>query len=157
MEDNKQNIDLGKHISILYRYGRSYMEQDLSEANLGTGQYSFLFYLYNNDGAIQDEISTSLSVDKATTTRAIQKLEKTGYVRREKDTLDQRMNRVYLTETGWALKDKLRLSSTNWENILLNNLSKEEVQNLNIIMQKLTRNAIENRQIYSNTGGKNVK
>jgi hypothetical protein len=44
----------------------------MSHHNIGSGQYIFLFYLYNHNGSTQDEISKALDMDKATTTRAVQ-------------------------------------------------------------------------------------
>jgi DNA-binding MarR family transcriptional regulator len=46
-----------------------------------------------------------LKVSKATSARAIQSLEKEGYVYRERDENDLRAYRVYLTEKGKEMRD----------------------------------------------------
>lgn len=145
-----ENLELGRHISVLYRYGRAYMEQLVEDMNIGSSQYSFLFYLYNHDGAIQDEISTFLSVDKTTTTRAIHKLEKLGYVTRVKDELDQRKNKIFLTEAGWALKVQLKKASKEWQNVLLKGLSESEIRNLGQLLNRLEENAVDSKEIRNN-------
>jgi len=136
---------IGKYISILYRYGRSYMDQRMSEYSIGSGQYSFLFYLYSNDNSTQDKISSSLCVDKATTTRALQKLETLGYISRRISTSDNRINLVKLTPEGRLLCEELKDYSKIWESILLDNIPIEEHAIIKSYLKILAENAINNK------------
>lgn len=138
-------MELGKHISILYRLGRAFMEQEMNDVSIGSGQYAFLFYLGNNDGVNQEDINKALSVDKATTTRAIQKLESLGYVLRKKDPLDGRVNRVFLTPEGYKMREELLVLSSVWESCLLEGLTTDEIIALETLIKKITTNAIKRR------------
>ncbi|MEI7884357.1 MAG: MarR family winged helix-turn-helix transcriptional regulator [Clostridia bacterium] len=141
----EQSLDLGKHISTLYRYGRSYMDQQMNAYEVGSGQYSFLFYLYNHDGASQDAISKALAMDKTTTTRAIQKLEESGLVKRLVDANDRRINHVYLTPAGYSLQKELINFSQDWEALLLANFDENEKIQLENAILKLAKNAMNYR------------
>lgn len=142
----KESFEIGRHLSILYRYGRTHMDCRMSQYLIGSGQYSFLFYLYRNNGASQEMISCNLCVDKGTTTRAIQKLESLHLVERVKDSEDGRVNRVFLTEEGYALKDNLIAYAKEWEEILLQDFDEDEIASLKKVVLKMSDNATNYRQ-----------
>ena len=75
-------------------------------------------------------------VDKATTTRAISKLERSGYVRREKDPNDKRSYLVYLTPKAEKLRPKLRTLRKEWNDMVLGCLEEHERKTL---LELLTR------------------
>ena len=81
---NDQTIMLGP-ISYIYRSHSAYMTKELEDYRLGSGQFEFLMYLNHKDGVSQETIAKDLKVSKATSARAIQILEKEGYVFRQKD------------------------------------------------------------------------
>ena len=82
--------------------------------------------LYIEDGKNQEDLSKILKIDKGTTARAIKKLEEEGYVRREKDNLDKRANKVFLTEKGMDIKEDIYKILSQWESIISQSLEKEE-------------------------------
>ena len=47
--DDYHEFNPGKYISMLYRHGRCYMDTAMSKFEIGSGQYTFLFYLYKNN------------------------------------------------------------------------------------------------------------
>lgn len=61
-------------------------------------------YVFNNNGCNQEEISTVLNIDKGTTARALQKLEKEGYINKEIDKNDRRINHIIITKKGSEIK-----------------------------------------------------
>jgi len=56
--------------------------------------------LFLQDGLTQSELSEQLSIQGASVTQALQRMEEAGWVRRERDAEDNRLVRVYLTEKG---------------------------------------------------------
>jgi len=67
---------IGRLLAHIHKYTRKYMSERLDQYGLGGSTYGFLFFLYHNDGLTEKEITDHMLVDKATTTRAISKLEK---------------------------------------------------------------------------------
>lgn len=126
---------------MIYRNGKAYIDQAMSHHAIGSGQYIFLFYLYNHNGSTQDEISKALDMDKATTTRAVQKLEATGLVKRERNEMDHRINNVFITAAGNALRKELYEVAMEWDDLLLQNLSTDERLTLQNLICKLSDNS----------------
>ena len=85
---------MGKWISVLYRIGHSFFFDELFEKyGIGSGNFGYLMCLYREDGVLQDSLTKKLNVDKATTTRALIKLESLGYISRMSDPDDKRAYR----------------------------------------------------------------
>ncbi|MDP2969250.1 MAG: MarR family transcriptional regulator [Deltaproteobacteria bacterium] len=63
-------------------------------------QAMLLFYLQKKDGSSLTEISSGLMLENPTVTGLIDRLEKSGYVKRSDHPSDRRVYLVYLTEKG---------------------------------------------------------
>lgn len=90
----------GKYITVLNRYQQILINHKLKEYELGSGQYFFLINIYQNEGISQKDLTSLVKTDKATTAKALIKLEKHGYIYRITDSKDKRYNKLYLTEKG---------------------------------------------------------
>ncbi len=157
-QNKKLNFELGRSISTIYRIGRWHMESNLIDnSDLSSGQHTFLFYLYNHDGASQDEISRALSIDKASTARAIQKLEEKKYVTRSTSERDKRVNHVFLTQKGWDSHKELKKNSKAWKTILVEGLNEEELKMMEHIIEKLSENASNYKKAMFKKGGTHDK
>lgn len=137
---------LGQLISILYRHGNSFLDRELKHYDLGRGQFLFLAVLLKKDNITQELLSTLLRVDKATTTRAINKLEKKGYVQRRNHPEDKRVNIISLTQKGQALKPVIEKISQDWIKIVTQGLTEEEISQLYKFLKIMARNACEQQK-----------
>lgn len=131
---------LGRYIGHFYRQGQSYLLKQFKDLNIGAGQYQFLVMLYLKDGLSHDDMTEKMSVDKATTTRAIMKLEEEGYVRREINEEDKRKYYIYLTEKAISKKYEILRIANSWEEKLAESLTEEEVDSVLVIMRKIAKN-----------------
>lgn len=152
LDKHEPSFILGKSIATLYRYGRWFMEQNLAPYDFGSGQHLFIFYLYQHNGTNQDEISKALSLDKATTARALQKLEEHGYVTRKISEKDKRFNQVFLTEKAYNIKKEVQQISQHWTEILTDGMTADEQQHLSKLIEQLICNA-QSYKIKSTTKG----
>ncbi len=134
---------LGWYIAHLYRKGLSTISKELQEFGIGSGQYAFLLQLYRKDGISQEELSTLLSVDKATVARAIKKLEEEQLVYRIRDENDKRYYQVFVTEKALSIKDDVFCRVNIWEDMLKQNLTKEEEAHMLYLLQKMTTNVMK--------------
>lgn len=132
----------GKYISVLYRQAQVYISDRMKPYNIGSGQYSFLLALYRNDGISQEELSNQLMIDKGTTARAIDKLEKAGYVVRETNPKDKRAYNVFITNKARALQPVLYDIMRSWTDILVADLSREEKDMLFVILEKMVNSTM---------------
>ena len=132
---------VGRYISCIYRNFHKYMHEQLKQYDLGSGQFHFLMMLYKKDGVNQETLAETLNIDKATSARAIKKLEEKGYVTRTRDENDRRNYNVFLTEKAQTLKPKIKSILKNWTDFLLTNISKKEQEQLFIILDKISQNS----------------
>lgn len=139
MESNDRK-SLGSYIGCFYRAGQRFLLKEFKELGIGTGQYQFLLHLYLEDGSSHEELTEKLSVDKATTTRAIVKLEEEGYVKKVLNEEDKRKYHIYLTKKALSKKDEVLRISALWEESLIGSLSQNELDNLFSILKKIERN-----------------
>ncbi|HRE29885.1 MAG TPA: MarR family transcriptional regulator [Anaerolineales bacterium] len=77
------------------------------QLKLYRGQPPVLFALWERDGQTSGELARRLDVTAATMTRMLQRMERSGFVARRPDEVDQRVSRVYLTPAGRAVRSKL--------------------------------------------------
>jgi DNA-binding MarR family transcriptional regulator len=76
----------------------------LETLGLYRGQPSVLQALWEQEGLMHAELARRLQVQPATITKMLQRMEKAGFVERRPDPDDQRVSRVYLTESGRAVR-----------------------------------------------------
>jgi DNA-binding MarR family transcriptional regulator len=144
----RQQESIGRWISLIYRQEKIYISKELERYHIGFGQVPFLMVLYKKDGLNQKEITKILYVDKATTGRAIAKLVEEGYVRRKRDSEDNRSYRIFLTAKAKKLKPTIRKVLANWTSILSSEFSPKEKDRIIELLKRMHNNALESK--YSN-------
>ncbi|TGD95750.1 MarR family winged helix-turn-helix transcriptional regulator [Methylobacterium nonmethylotrophicum] len=78
----------------------------LDRIGLTYPQYLVLLLLWEQDGQTMKSLGQRLYLDSGTLTPLLKRLEAAGLVRRARDTQDERLMRINLTESGAALKAK---------------------------------------------------
>jgi DNA-binding MarR family transcriptional regulator len=99
--------------------------------------------LKNGDGISQEELNENLNFDKATTARAIKKLIKNGYLTKKIDDNDHRMNRIFLTNKAYNIYNEMVNMNNYWEKIITENLSCEEKEMVQHILNKMLDNILK--------------
>ena len=123
-------------IAHIYRSNLAYMVKELETYRIGSGQFDFLMVLYHKDGISQESLAKILKVSKATSTRALQSLEKEGYVYRQRDENDHRAYKVYLTEKGKEIRDVILEKLISFVDTLLSDFTPEEKEIFRQLVQK---------------------
>jgi DNA-binding MarR family transcriptional regulator len=141
----KNQESIGRLTSIIYRYSQVHMNNELKKYNIGIGQIYFLKKLSNKDGINQEHLAESLSFSKATSTRAIKKLESEGYVVRKKDKTDKRAYNVFITQKGKKLMNILRNISSDWTDTLLTEFTENEKELFINFLKRTIENASTNK------------
>lgn len=136
---------LGRLIGCLYRHARSYFEKELVPFGLGSGTLPVLMALLHHDGINQQELSEKLHVDKATTTRAITKLVKIGYVQRERDPADSRAYKLFLTSKARDIAPEIQKVLHSWTAILAKGLTDKEKDTALNLLRHMRDNAVSHK------------
>jgi DNA-binding MarR family transcriptional regulator len=136
---HKKEESLGRMASILHRIGQSHLGKKLEYYNIGAGQVAFMAELLLKDGISQDEVASNFRCDKATAARAIQHLERHGYVERRQSVDDGRVKKVFVTDKGREFQPTLFSLLEDWTETLFKGFSTEERE----IVLRLLRRIVE--------------
>ncbi|MCU6711940.1 MarR family transcriptional regulator [Paenibacillus sp. J5C_2022] len=140
--DNSAEESHGQYISAIYRHMQVLISAELAPYRIGSGQYTFLIAIANQQPITQKELSKKLLIDKTTTAKAITKLEAEGYVRREADPADNRYHLLFLTERGHEVVPKVQEALARVKNKTRKGITDEEyglfVGLLKIVLRNLT-------------------
>ena len=98
-----ESVFLGRNISVAYRMANRFYDRALAPWGIGCGQQFFLLRVYEHQGISMYDLARMGLYDKGTVTRAVQKLEELGYVKRVPDDHDRRTVWIHLTDSGAAL------------------------------------------------------
>ena len=90
------------------RLNRRRMHALLDEIGLYRGQPHVLSALWDQEGLTHSELAHRLHRSAATMTNMIKRMEKAGFVARRPDPADERVSRVYLTDAGRAIQDRVQ-------------------------------------------------
>jgi DNA-binding MarR family transcriptional regulator len=102
---NEISATLGYQVIRLCKAHRQRAEAALSQLGLHVGQELLLLQLWQEDGASQSQLAEAMKVDISTISKAVQRMERVGLLKRSLDADDARVSRVYLTERGRALHE----------------------------------------------------
>jgi len=110
--------------------------------NITSEQWAVISYLHKEDGIYQKQIGDYLAKDKPTVTRILDLLEKRKLVIRIPDEKDRRKFKIYLTQDGKNTADKISPIAENTRKRILNDVSKDEIEKLKELMDKLYKNTL---------------
>jgi len=116
MLDEVQRVEDWELLAQFVQAYRSLSDVLMDQIALHRSQAMVLCKLFHQDGMTQSEIAQQLSVQGATVTDMLQRMEETGIVTRRRDLDDNRLVRVYLTDAGrekerFILEQFLKLES----------------------------------------------
>jgi len=94
---------IGFHLAQVCRIRRNLITVIIEPFGLHAGQDLIMVQLWNEEGLTQSQLAERVGIDVSTMTKALQRLERYGFVERRQDTEDTRVWRVCLTEQGRAL------------------------------------------------------
>lgn len=136
----KKLARLLKHIS---NYQSILLDKRFNKFGFGNGQYPFFLTIAGQEGLNQKEISDILQVNKATTNKAIKKLEELGYVETRVDADDRRLHCVYLTAQGHEILPEVKRQMREHNAFLSKNLDDETLSMLHDALIQVEKDVME--------------
>ena len=113
-------------LNMLFRYSKEFSHDRIKSRDLCDTECMICSFIYSHEQCSQDDVAVALKADKTTIAKAIANLEKKNIIRREKDPLDKRINRLSLCEEGRVkIADLLNLHN-EWLEQVMTCLSQEE-------------------------------
>lgn len=115
--------------------------------SLNETEFEMIRYICKRDKRSLIEVSSYLNVDKSLVTRMCKKLTKLGYIEIKNDPNDSRKKNIYATNKALSIKDKVANEEIDFYNACIKNLSKDEISQLDILIEKVY---IESKKLRKN-------
>ena len=115
-------------------------EYGIKELNPGQGR--ILFALWQQNEVPIHELSKKTQLTKSSLTTMLDRLEKTGFLKREDDLRDRRITRVKLTEKSKNLQKKYVDVSKKMTEVFYGALTEEEIDQFEEYLRKILNNLI---------------
>ena len=128
-------------------------DAQLAEQGLTYVQWLPLYKLLLCTDANSSTVAKDLGMDPASVTRALDRIEAKGLLRRERSTTDRRVVHLVLTEEGRAVAAKVPQVLTKVLNGHLRGFSHEECRLMLSMLQRMLANGDVLREALSNTSG----
>ena len=94
----------GYHLALVTRARRNLIATVVEPFGLYVGQDLIMVELWNEEGLTQSHLAQRVGIEVSTMTKALQRLERYGFVERRQDIQDTRVWHVFLTEQGRSLR-----------------------------------------------------
>jgi DNA-binding MarR family transcriptional regulator len=135
-------LRLGFLIHDVSRLRRSAFDRVLKPLNVTRSQWWVLAYLSREDGMTQSQLAEELDLGKVAVGGLIDRLEKSGLVRREADAADRRVNRVFLEPKSKQLIARMRKVSHKLNEQILSGLPNEKLEHAATTLDAMKRNLL---------------
>lgn len=131
----------------------AYMQKSMGvfkEFQVHPGQAFLLNILDKENGMSQKELAEHIGVKPPSITVMLKKLEQEKYIEKKQDEKDQRVTRIYITESGRKLAKKVTDALQDMEKQAFSNMTELEVallRRLLLQMKENLKNMTERRDI----------
>lgn len=139
METNPHNLSLDDHLCFsLYACSRAIMRlyrPYLDELQLTYPQYLVLVTLWNKPKSTIKELGEALNLDTGTLTPLLKRMESAGLIERRRDTVDERVVNIYITQAGKAIQEKAACVPQSL--LVASGMKEEELDEINSTIMSL--------------------
>ncbi|MBO6111159.1 MAG: MarR family transcriptional regulator [Methanobrevibacter sp.] len=125
---------------VLFRINKLYTENtnsNLKEFNVTRSDMSFLLKLNEMGKVTQKDLAESRNLNNATVTRALERLEKKGFVKRIDDENDKRKRIVLLTSEGKQTINEILKKHESFKKDVFDDFDENELQNLMTLLDRI--------------------
>ncbi len=122
---------------------RSLAERYSRQFDLSIQEWRVIAIIGEQPGLTAREVGNLASLDKVNISRAIEKLEKSGRIERQVIPQDRRAYALHLTEQGQTVLSQIVPLAQNYEDLLLDDFSPEEIEQLDSFLNRLDSRADE--------------
>lgn len=103
-------------------------------------QHRLLMILGKHPDCSQTELAERLEISPAAVTVSLKKLEKSGFISRQCQKNDNRVNQVVITEKGWEIIDQSVQYFKEMDKAFLKDFSLEELRQLEAFLEHMIKN-----------------
>ena len=99
-----EELTVGQLLAQVCRMTGHHLKRHMEKIGLHKGQGFALIHLWHTDGIPQHELARAMHISPASVTNMLQRMERDGWITRERDREDQRVVRVFITRQAKELR-----------------------------------------------------
>lgn len=126
-------------LSRAMRKVQRYYEMNLAPLEITTAQFYVLGSLWEREGIKFKELASKLSMDGATLTGILDRLEQQRFVKREDDPEDRRSVLIFLGEKAYLHRDEFRCLAETLDKEIRDQFSIEDFETLSRLLDQIVR------------------
>ena len=142
-KNDPKEIKFGMLVGNIGRLHATLADQYMERIGLYRGQAMLLLLLSLEDGQTHSEIAEKLEVSPPAATKVIKRMEALNYVRRQSDSGDERVSRVFLQQEGKAVIRQIKNALDQIDQVLLDSLAPKEQEQLIQLLLKIHQSLIK--------------
>lgn len=139
-----------KTLNNISRCQAIYRKELIKVDGLSACHFAFVLLISRKEGLSQEEIAKEICLNKSTVTRTLSYLEEKGYIVRKANSNDKRQILVFPTQKMAEIAPVVRNVSKDWNSLLTQEISEEELQIFYSVLNKMENRA---RAIIENCNG----
>jgi MarR family transcriptional regulator for hemolysin len=138
-------LRIGFLVHDVSRMRRTLFDQAVKPLGITRAQWWALANLSRQEpeGMIQSDLARLLDVGKVTIGGLIDRLEASGHVERRADPVDRRIKRVFITDRGYEVIDKMRSVGRDLNVVILKGIPLDQVHVAEEVMHRMKDNLRE--------------
>ncbi len=125
--------------SSWHAIARMYNQEASQEENLTSSIGFVLININSNVGTPATKIAPLMGLESRSLTRMLKGMEEKGLIFKQPDALDKRSVRIYLTDKGKILKGKAVKTVKEFNDLVRQALTEEELNNFFIVFNKISQ------------------
>ncbi|MCH7967334.1 MAG: MarR family transcriptional regulator [Thaumarchaeota archaeon] len=142
----KVNLDPKNSIGLIVKSTEKaigyVLDQEIKEkCGITGGQWKIVIALAIQDGMSQKELADMIFVETPTLVSLLDKMEKTGLIKRQSDSKDRRTNKILLTSKAKKQSPEIVECILDIRNVITKNISKNEIKTTKNTLKIMTQNA----------------
>lgn len=135
--DSKSTKELFMELARIYFIKKYKMS---SEQRMYPGQEVLLELVSVEPGLSQKDIAQKLNIQPPTVAVSIKRMEKGGWLKREIDTTDKRVSRVFITANGQKTLDEVKVKTRELDEIVFAGIPEAEKSQVHRILVQIIKN-----------------
>lgn len=113
-----------------------YINNKLKEYDITYNQFKVIMSIEENSNITQKYMSTIFDLNESSVTRLIAKIEDKKFIKTTKNPNNKRKKEMKITKKGKDLLNEIQLYETKWNKNFISNLKKDEIKELNRLLNK---------------------
>lgn len=129
-----------REIGMIARALDSISNIEFKEFDLTKGQYLYIVRICENPGIIHAQLLEMIKVDRSTASRALQKLESTGFIEKKDDPQNKKNKKLFPTEKANAVYPFIKRENVHSDQVALDGFSEAEKETAFALLQRIRKN-----------------